>query len=252
MYFSKEDVFFRYPNPNTLRHLLFGRSVHYMFYYEDENYVLPSIKLHESTLYEAYLPRDKSSDTRNNFPNLHSVHLTNVVLSKPHPTFGGHAIKYNQLQSLALESCKNAADLLLALAQQPITEMQDFYFRHSWTHDISLTDRTVDSLKRFLTSFHGLRTIKILVYGPGRPEDALDPTIVLANHSPTIRSLVWEWRTSSTQLSPALFSDARFCHNLSYAQVEWLSRQCRELKQLGCTLDWYLDLDYVCSYKFPL
>lgn len=151
------------------------------------------------------------------------------------------------LTSLALDSCYGLEQAFTFLEQRKPQEdrplrldlrLQSFSIRHEF-----LNQRLRNLIINFLSSIEGLINLSVLL------ETSVVPTEfeqVLVAHGKTLKTLVWEERTSIRD-TLALGSQYTLPPIRQYDHV---ARFCPELVELGIRIDWRMDYMLVCLSNF--
>ena len=179
-------------------------------------------------------------------PNLREVALFGLDVTGLIPQSVSDAVFYCQIERLTLESCNGVTSFLEALAStfhyaQSTTDMQRrtpmmkaFLFRHE-----AFSAAMKDSLIRFLASFRGLETLSLLFENATFLER---PSALIAEHGPTLQSLVLESRIQPREhlgLDPSRpFGVGGFNQQLWEEAIQDICELCPNLTELGTGFPW--------------
>lgn len=184
-----------------------------------------------------------------NFPRLRELSLHGLSLDTLRPDSVPQALFFCKLEKLTLESCSGSAELLESLAdtfhsvsssvdtpRSPAISpsLKHFSFRHERP-----TIALKDSVVRFLASFVGLETLSLLFENATFLER---PSTLIAEHGPTIRSLVLESRIQPREHlshdTSRPFGVGGYSQEIWEASINDISRLCPNIVELGIGFPW--------------
>jgi hypothetical protein len=179
-------------------------------------------------------------------PNLREIALFGLDVTSLIPQSVSDALFFCQIEHMTLESCNGVTPLLETLAgtfhyAQNTTDMQKrtpkmaaFLFRHE-----AFSAAMKDSLIRFLASFRGLETLSLLFENATFLER---PSALIAEHGPTLKSLVLESRIQPREhlgLDPSRpFGVGGFNQQLWEESIQDICDLCPNLIELGTGFPW--------------
>lgn len=138
-------------------------------------------------------------------------------------------IDWTTLRALAIKSCSQL-DGMLSFLQSVIPSVSG---EGGNLESFDLRSETkVDTLKNFLTSFNGLVHLGLLLEDQTMSLATLQ--VVLKNHGPTLRRLIWDIRVQERTLS----TEDQSCAHFGNDHVACIVKGCPLLEELGLSLDW--------------
>jgi hypothetical protein len=183
------------------------------------------------------------------FPQLRELSLSGLDVSLLRPASIPQALFFCRLERLTLESCPGSIDLLESIGStfhwtatspeapqtpQTIPSLKHFLFRHE-----NPNTALKDALIRFLSSFTGLRTLSLLLENAAILER---PSTFIAEHGPTIKTLVFESRIQPREHlsldTSRPFGVGGYSHELWEESVNDIARLCPNLVELGMGFPW--------------
>ena len=230
-------------NKNTLQKLQLGQEKHLIERYRQIRVdFLEQIPQPIDTFFTSVFALD-------NFPCLRELSLHGLDVRLLRPASVPQALFLCKLERLSLESCPGSTELLESIAgsfhwasnspeapQNPriMPSLKYFLFRHE-----SPTNAIKDALIRFLTSFTGLRTLSLLFENAAILER---PSSLIAEHGPSLRTLVLESRIQPRQHlsldTSRPFGVGGYGYELWEESINDISRLCPNLEQLGMGFPW--------------
>jgi hypothetical protein len=196
---------------------------------------------HESFFTSAY--------SLNNFPRLRELCLQGLSLDMLRPDSIPQALFFCRLDKLTLESCSGSAELLESIAgtfhwvssspdapRSPAISpsLKHFSFRHE-----KPTNALKDSIVRFLASFVGLETLSLLFENATFLER---PSALIAEHGPTIRTLVLESRIQPREHlsldTSRPFGVGGYSQDIWEESINDIARLCPNIVELGIGFPW--------------
>ena len=179
-------------------------------------------------------------------PHLREIAFFGLDVTSLIPQSVSDALFFCQIQRMTLESCNGATGLLETLAatfhyaqnttdmQRRTPQMKAFLFRHE-----AFSAAMKDSLIRFLASFCGLETLSLLAENSTFLER---PSALIAEHGPTLQSLVLESRIQPREhlgLDPSRpFGVGGLNQELWEASIQDICSLCPNLVELGTGFPW--------------
>lgn len=179
-------------------------------------------------------------------PNLREIALFGLDVTSMIPQSISDALFYCQIERMTLESCKGVTALLETLAgtfhyaqnttdmQMRTPKMKAFLFRHE-----AFSAAMKDSLIHFLASFQGLETLSLLFENATFLER---PSVLIADHGPTLQILVLESRIQPREhlgLDPSRpFGVGGFNQELWEESIQDICSLCPNLIELGTGFPW--------------
>lgn len=179
-------------------------------------------------------------------PSLREVALFGLDVTTLIPQSVTDALFFCQIERMTLESCNGVTPFLITLAgtfhyaqtttdvQKRTPKMTAFLFRHE-----AFSAAMKDSLIRFLASFRGLETLSLLFENATFLER---PSALIAEHGPTLQSLVLESRIQPREhlgLDPSRpFGVGGFNQELWEESIQDICDLCPNLIELGTGFPW--------------
>lgn len=183
------------------------------------------------------------------FANLRELSLVGLDVSRLRPASAPEGLFLCKLDRLTVESCPGSAEFLGVVAhtfhwalhspdapQTPrITpSLRHFLFRHE-----NPTFEVKDSVIRFLASFNGLHTLSLLFENGAVLER---PSTFIANHGPTLHTLVLESRVQPREHlgldTSRPFGAGGYSQELWVESINDIARLCPDLVELGMGFPW--------------
>lgn len=184
-----------------------------------------------------------------NFPRLRQLSLHGLSLDTLRPSSIPQALFLCKLERLTLESCSGSAELLESLAEtfhwassaadaprspSVTPSLKQFSFRHERP-----TIALKDSMVRFLASFAGLETLSLLFENATFLER---PSTLIADHGPTIRTLVLESRIQPREHlshdTSRPFGVGGYSQDIWEESINDIARLCPNIVELGIGFPW--------------
>lgn len=196
-------------------------------------------------------------------PHLRRLSLVGLDLAPMIPTNINSALHLCNLESLTIESCANTSGFLEALSstfsyvqnsemapQNPrlVPQMKCFQFRHE-----AFSNMMKEALIAFLTSFSGLQGLSLLFENATLLER---PSLLIATHGPTLKSLIIETRIQPREhlgldTSRPLGSGG-YTHQLWQESINDVCTNCPNLTELGMGFPWDDEMVRLRKTKLPL
>lgn len=241
-------------NCTSLKHLALGmertQALEIMDIWRyDTSDSLPGYPLHFRTCIEDLVHNNSGQlgIPRLKLQSLHLVAFNSSILVEILPL-----LNLDNLQSLSLESCDEWADILplpgTAISSNSTwtPRLQKFRLRREASNAMFQKH-----LKSFLSSFHGLVDLSVLLSGPGR---ILEPQCFIKNHGASLKTLVWDHRTGPREEFGISTTDVD--NERTNCTLSEISLGCPNLRELGiaCSAREYEIPKQVCHMRrtFPV
>lgn len=230
-------------NKATLERLRLGQERHLVDgYHRNRLSFLEHLpQPHESFFTSAY--------SLDNFPQLRELSLHGLSLDMLRPDSIPQALFFCRLEKLTLESCTGSAELLESIAgtfhwvasspdapRSPAISpsLKHFSFRHEQP-----TNAMKDSMVRFLASFVGLESLSLLFENATFLER---PSTLIAEHGPTIRTLVLESRIQPREHlsidTSRPFGVGGYSQDIWEESINDIASLCPNIVELGIGFPW--------------